>query len=66
MKERTIEVTSDLFTKLYEMLHPDEREVDGQLADSHGNNIVLYTAAGLGVKRLVVVRKRATGDSTVG
>lgn len=56
MKERVVELTSEMFRQLYEALQEDERSLAAEHADTYGNNLVLYT---YGMKRLVFARKKA-------
>jgi hypothetical protein len=56
MKERVVELTPEMFRNLLEALQEDERSLAAEYADTHGNNLVLYTH---GMKRLVFARKKA-------
>lgn len=60
MKERVIEVTPEWFRQLQDYLAEDERSLAAEYADSHGNNLVLYSH---GMKRLVFARKKAQGGN---
>ena len=61
MKERVVEVSTEFFKQLGDVLEDDEHTISQEHADSHGNSFVLWTQDH---KRLVFVRKRASNIGT--